>query len=106
MSALADAATVQPSMLARLRARFGEPSRAFSSIWQNPALRRLQYAWVGSIIGTWAFGIALGVYAYRQGGAAAVGLSGLIRTLPTIFFGPFIASLGDRYSRVRVMVLS
>lgn len=79
---------------------------AFGSIWQNRALRRLEWAWVGSIIGTWAFGIALGVYAYRQGGAAAVGLSGLIRTLPTVIFGPFIAGLGDRYSRVGVMVSS
>jgi CRP-like cAMP-binding protein/predicted MFS family arabinose efflux permease len=30
----------------------------------------------------------------------------LIRTLPTIFFAPFVASLGDRYPRVRVMVAS
>jgi CRP-like cAMP-binding protein len=77
---------------------------AFGSIWQNRALRRLEYAWVGSIIGTWAFGIALGVYAYGHGGAGAVGLAGLIRTLPTVVFGPFVASLGDRYSRVAVMV--
>ena len=104
MSALAEATSVQPSLLARLRERLSEPSQAFASIWRNRALRRLNYAWTGSIIGTWAFGIALGVYAYRVGGAAAVGLSGLIRTLPTIFFGPFLAGMGDRYPRVPVMV--
>jgi CRP-like cAMP-binding protein/predicted MFS family arabinose efflux permease len=104
MTALAEVPTVRPSLLARLRQRLVEPMGAFASIWQNRALRRLEYAWVGSIIGTWAFGIALGVYAYGHGGAGAVGLAGLIRTLPTVAFGPFVASLGDRYSRVGVMV--
>src|SRR5439155_1154076 len=79
---------------------------AFGSIWQNRALRRLEYAWVGSIIGTWAYAIALGVFAYHVGGAAAVGLAGLVRTLPTIVFGPMVSALGDRFPRVRVMVLS
>lgn len=104
MSAIAEATSVPPSLLARLRERLAEPSQAFGSIWRNRALRRLNYAWTGSIIGTWAFGIALGVYAYRVGGATAVGVAGLIRTLPTICFGPFIAGIGDRYPRVAVMV--
>src|SRR5436190_2716111 len=104
MSPLAEPTTVQPTLLGRLRQRFAEPIEAFGAIWNNRALRRLEYAWVGSVIGTWAFTIALGVYAYNQGGAAAVGLAGLIRTLPTVFFAPFVASLGDKYSRVRVMV--
>src|SRR5436190_22511557 len=106
MSPLAEPTTVQPTLLGRLRQRFAEPVEAFGAIWANRALRRLEYAWVGSVIGTWAFGIALGVYAYRQGGAAAVGLAGVIRTLPTVFFAPFIAALGDKYPRVRVMVAS
>lgn len=107
MSAAAEATgAVQPSLLGRLKERMAEPAGAFAAIWRNRALRRLEYAWVGSIIGTWAYGIALGVYAYDHGGATAVGVAGLIRTLPTIFFGPFIASVGDRYSRVWVMVIS
>src|SRR5436190_7107343 len=105
MTALAEpTATLKPSLLDRLKQRFSEPVAAFGSIWQNRKLRRLEYAWVFSVIGTWAFAIALGVYAYRIGGAAAVGLAGLIRTLPTVFFAPFVAALGDRYPRVRVMV--
>ena len=106
MTALAQPATVRPSLLERARQRVAEPFEAFASIWRNRALRRLEYAWVGSIIGTWAYAIALGVYAYHVGGAAAVGIAGLIRTLPTIMFGAFAASLGDRYRRVRVMVCS
>ena len=104
MTAIAEPTTVRPTLLGRLRERFAEPLDAFAAIWSNRALRRLEYAWVGSVIGTWAYGIALGVYAFHQGGAAAVGLAGLIRTLPTIFFAPFVASLGDRMPRVRVMV--
>src|SRR4051812_22427332 len=105
MTAVAEPTPLQPrSLSARLRQRFAEPLEAFGSIWRNHALRRLEYAWVGSVIGTWAFGIALGVYAYGQGGAPAVGLAGLLRMLPPALFGAFAASLGDRYRRVRVMV--
>ncbi|MEA2484056.1 MAG: hypothetical protein QOC55_2003 [Thermoleophilaceae bacterium] len=106
MTALAEPTDIPPSRPGRLKQRLAEPLEAFASIWNNRALRRLEYAWVGSVVGTWAFGIALGVYAYGRGGAAAVGLAGLIRTLPTIFFAAFVASLGDRYPRVRVMVVS
>ena len=47
--------------------------KAFREVFGNPGLRRIQLAWAGSIIGTWAYGIAIAVYAYQQGGATAVG---------------------------------
>src|SRR3954466_11373058 len=106
MTAVAEPTPLTPSRRERLRRRLDEPIDAFGAIWANRALRRLEYAWVGSVIGTWAYGVALYVYAYEQGGAAAAGLAGLIRTLPTVFFAPFVASLGDRYPRVRVMIAS
>ena len=37
----------------------------------EPAPRQL--AWLGSIVGQYAFSVALAVYAYRHGGATAVG---------------------------------
>ena len=83
MTALAHPTVVRPRLLDRMRQRLAEPLEAFSSIWHNAALRRLEYAWVGSVIGTWAYAIALGVYAYRVGGATAVGIAGLVRTVPT-----------------------
>ncbi len=46
------------------------------------------------------------MYAYRHGGASAVGLVGLIRWLPAAVASPFSAILGDRYPRVRVMLAS
>src|SRR5919204_9157 len=50
----------------------GESVRAMREVYRNRGLRRLQLAWAGSIIGTWAFTVALAVYAYDHGGASAV----------------------------------
>src|SRR5207253_6579636 len=80
--------------------------RAFSSIYRNPRLRRLQLAWIGSSVGTWGYVIALMVYAYRQGGPAGVGLVGLIRWFPAAVAAPFGGMIGDRFPRLRVMVVS
>jgi MFS family permease len=73
-------------------------------VFRNRALRQLQLAWAGSIIGSWAFGVALVVYAYHQGGASAVALVALIRWVPAAIASPLAAVLGDRYPRVRVML--
>src|SRR6266550_5991592 len=89
-----------------LREQLRESSRAMREVYRNPALRRLQLAWAGSIIGSWAYAIALVVYAYRHGGASAVGLVALIRWLPAAVVSPFTAILGDRYPRVPVMLAS
>jgi MFS family permease len=86
--------------------RLRESGRAFRDVLGNRGLRRLELAWAGSIIGTWAYGIAVIVYAYEQGGAVAVGVVGLIRWLAAAAASPFAAVLGDRYDRKRVMVLS
>ena len=72
----------------------------------SPALRRLQLAWAGSILGGWAYLVALGVYAYDEGGAPAVGLVGLIRLVPAALAAPLTASLVDRFPRVTVMIVS
>jgi len=90
----------------RLREHMRESLRAVREVMQNRALRRLQLAWAGSIIGSWAYSIALVVYAYDHGGASAVGLIGLIRWIPAAVASPLAAVLGDRYPRVRVMLAS
>jgi hypothetical protein len=54
-------------------------------VFRNRGLRRLQLAWAGSIIGSWAYTVALVVYAFRPGGASAVGLVGVVRWLPSAF---------------------
>ncbi len=87
-------------------ARLRESLEAFREVFRNPGLRRLQLAWGGAIIGTWAWAIAIVVYAYEHGGATAVGLVGLIRWVAGAVAAPFGALLGDRFDRRLVMVAS
>jgi MFS family permease len=75
-----------------------------AEVYRNRAMRRLQLGWAASIIGSWAYAVALVVFAFEQGGATAVGLVGLIRWLPSAVASPIAAILGDRYPRVRVML--
>jgi MFS family permease len=88
----------------KVREQLRESFRALREVYDNRGLRRLQLAWAGSIIGTWAFSVALAVYAFRHGGASAVGLVVVIRWLPAAFTSPFMGILGDRYRRVLVMM--
>lgn len=59
---------------------------------------------MGSVIGNWGYLIALFVYAYDQGGAAAVGLVSVIRMIPAALAAPLTGSLADRFDRRRVMI--
>jgi MFS family permease len=83
--------------------QLAESSRAFRDVFRNPGLRRIELAWAASILGTWAYGIAVVVYAYEQGGATAVGVVGLARWVAAAIASPFAAILGDRYDRRWVM---
>jgi MFS family permease len=89
-----------------LRDRLGDAARSFSQVFRNPNIRRLETAWTVSIVTYWSYGIALAVFAYQEGGAAAVGLIGLVRFIPTAIASPFAAMLADRYRRVRVLVVA
>jgi MFS family permease len=90
----------------RLLDQVAESSRAFREVFRNQGLRRIELAWAGSILGTWAYGIAVVVYAYEQGGATAVGVVGLLRWISAAIASPFASLLGDRYDRRLVMVIS
>jgi MFS family permease len=91
-------------VIASLRERLEESFRSFGQIFRNPDIRRLELGWAVSVFGHWAYGIALAVYAFDKGGAAAVGLVGLVRFLPPAVFGPFTAMLADRYRRELVII--
>jgi MFS family permease len=86
--------------------RLGEARDAFGGVLRNRALLRLELAWAFSIVSAWAYGIAVVVYAYEQGGARAVGLVGLLRWGAAAVASPFAAVLGDRRDRRSVMVAS
>jgi MFS family permease len=87
-----------------LSRRLNESLRAFGAVFANPDLRRVELAWGGSVVGQWGYEVALAVFAYRHGGATAVGLVALVRLLPAAVVAPFAAMLGDRFLRKRVMV--
>ncbi len=70
----------------------------------NPNIRRAELAWGGSIAAEWSHFVVLGVFAYRGGGATAVGVAGLLRLLPAAVVAPLAASLGDRYRRDRFLL--
>jgi MFS family permease len=58
------------------------------------------------VLGAWAYYIALGVFAFQEDGAFAVGLLGLVRWLTAAAVAPAAGVLGDRYSRKHVMIAS
>lgn len=86
--------------------RASESLSAFSSSFSNPQLRRLQLAGAGSTLGSWAYGVALAVYAYHAGGVRAVGLLLFARWALAAALAPWLALLADRGSRRRVMLVS
>ncbi len=96
-------------MLARmsgLRAKLAESAAAFRGNFENPQLRRLQLAGIGSVVGQWAYSIAVSVYAFEAGGAKAVAIVTLIRTIPAAVAAPFLSTLADRLPRIPVMAAS
>jgi MFS family permease len=77
---------------------------ALGAAVRNENVRRVELAWGGSIAAEWAHFVALGVFAYEQGGATGVGIAGLVRLLPAAIVAPFAASLGDRFRRERFLL--
>jgi MFS family permease len=88
-----------------LRGRLGDAAAAFTTNARNPSLRRAQLSFLGAWTAEWAFTVALGVVAYRDGGATAVGLVGLLRMLPSALLVPLLSPIVDRGRRERVLVL-
>jgi MFS family permease len=78
---------------------------AFTSNARNPDLRRAQLSFLGAWTAEWAFTVGLGIVAYRDGGAAAVGLVGLLRMVPSALLAPLLSPLADKGRRERVLVL-
>lgn len=90
--------------VAGLLERLRTSSAAFGAVFRNPSLRWLELAWTSSIVGHWAYLVAVSVYAYEQGGERAVGLVLLLRLVPAALIAPFAGLLADRYPRNRVLL--
>jgi MFS family permease len=94
------------SRVSGLKRHVRDSASAFRGVFANPELRRLQLAWTAVIVGHWAYLVAVAVFAYAVGGAGAVGLLVVIRTVPAALVAPFAAVLADRHSRIAVMIVS
>jgi MFS family permease len=81
-----------------------ETVTSLRTIAANRGLRRLNLALAASMVGDWAYATAIVVWAYQQGGAAAVGIWGTVRLTVLAIATPFASTLADRLPRVAVMV--
>ena len=86
--------------------RVGESVGALREVYRNPGLRWVQLRIRGAAVGTYAYAVALGVYAYRSGGATAVGIVMAVRLGVAATVAPFAASAADAFRRERVMLWS
>src|SRR5829696_9959577 len=76
-----------------MRTRLADSARAFSATARNPSLLRAQLAFGASWTAEWAFMVALGVVAFRDGGATAVGVVAFARMAPSFLLAPFGTAL-------------
>ncbi len=81
-----------------------ESRHAISSVFRSPALRRLNIALVGSVIGDWAFSVAFSVYVYQQGGATALGVISVVRFVTMAVLASIVSVLADKLDRRRLMI--
>src|SRR5690349_18655911 len=76
---------------------------AFASNLRSRDLRRAQLSFGAAWTAEWTLTVGLGIVAFRDGGAEAVGLVALIRLLPGALAGPLVATLADRMRRERAI---
>lgn len=88
------------------REQLSQAFRALAQIVANPLLRRLQLAAVGSTLGSWAYVVAIAVYAYDAGGAKAVAAICFVRWGLSALLAPWLALPADRFSRRLVMLVA
>jgi MFS family permease len=81
-----------------------EGGAALASNLRRPDLRRAQLAFGSAYASEWSLIVVLGVVAFRDGGATAVGIVALIRMLPSALIAPFATAVADRVRRDRVLI--
>jgi MFS family permease len=89
---------------ARIGSRLAASAGAFGAVLRNPALRRVELAFLGFSLTEWAIWIAILVFAYGRGGAGEVALVAVLQLAPAAVMAPLAASFGDRYPRERVLL--
>jgi len=83
-----------------------ESVNVLSGLRGNRALQRSLLSFGFAFTAEWAFTVAIGLVAFADGGAVAVGVVGLIRLLPAALLAPAITAYADRMPRERVLFAS
>jgi MFS family permease len=74
------------------------------TVFTNGSLRRLMLAFGGSLIGDWAYGTAIAVWAFSVGGAKVLAVWAVVRFVLMAVCTPVAATFVDRLSRKKVMI--
>jgi MFS family permease len=88
----------------RFGARLAASTGAFGAVLRNPALQRVELAFLGFSLTEWGIWVAILVFAYGHGGAGQVALVAVLQLAPAAIVAPVAASFGDRYPRERVLL--
>lgn len=84
----------------------GKGLGALGDVFRNRDLRRLEFAWWATSVGKWGGSLALAVHAFDVGGAVAVGVMALCRSLPGGLAAPVLALAADRNPRRTVLLVA
>jgi hypothetical protein len=85
----------------RLKATLG----VFGTAFRNRSLLRVEVAWLMFNGAEWGVWLALMVWSYTIGGAAAASLIVIVQLVPCIFVSPYLGAITDRARAGRVLFL-
>ena len=85
----------------RLRSTLG----VFGTAFRNRSLLLVELAWLAFNSAEWGVWLALTVWAYTNGGAAAVSLIIIVQLVPAIFISPYLGAITDRARAGRVLFI-
>jgi MFS family permease len=91
--------------VARFSPSFRDRTAAIGEVAHSGPLSRAQISFAAMWAGESAFMVALGVVAFRDGGASAVGIVTATRMALAALLAPFLATVADRVRRERVLTL-
>ena len=83
-----------------------QPVQVRGRFLNNGAMLRALLSFGAAFTAEWSFTVAIGLVAFADGGAVAVGLVGLLRLVPAALLAPVIAAYADRMPREHVLIAS
>ena len=89
-----------------MRTRLVASVTALAATMHNRDLRRAQISFATSWTSEWALTVVVGVIAYRDGGAALVGIIAALRMALPALIAPIASSFADRMRRDHVLVVA